>query len=791
MKRLALMSRLSSTPYLVVFLSISFFFVSDGFAQNNYLKGKPIKKIMGFMTWKTQKSCECSTGDCRSGYGVLEFGDNCQHSFSGQFSGGRLVKGKYLWDNGASSYDGQLEKGLPHGSGTMMKVDGTRIVGSFLNGNVNGKATIYHNDGAIEEGYFDESGKLNGQGSYLWTRGKFRNSRFIGNFDGGQFDGFGEMTINVNPNEPASTGVGTDGSECEVEWPYMGNNDRYVGEWENCSFKGYGVYYSKDNDIIKSGFWTRDSDGKLIVQQMEEGEVLAMINQKYRQNYQPQQQSFAMNKAAKISQSEQDIKNRITSELQQSQDSTAPEFTVEASIEEEPDIFGAMETMLNIKWDIDTMEARFQENVLGNYESGSYLFSEASNVQNLLSSIHNAIRNEEISRYIEQTDDIKINIFASSDKTKLRGKKYEGEYGEDLSKEMYEITRQDSNFNFNRIGKAVFVESLKKNNYITDNSTLAYVRARGAQFYFEERVPELRSDITHYRIITKEYKNDIGPAYRKLAIEMKIKLPKTKKDFTPGELIDPVAVKSKIPLGDKNPNAVGIVISNYDYESKKTVSTGLRDGKLMEEYFRRSMGIDNIYYFDNLSTTKLQNFFRRKIHELPLSGKDVYLYISSHGSHMGGKIPVIQGIDAEYEEGLVIDSIYATLGRMEKKINSSTVFFDCCYTLEGKADLVQENVLKPIYACKKLVSLHATSGNISYTYDEKKYSLFTYYLCKGIQEQQGTGQLRILDLYKYVSEQVPLQANKLSDNRHQIPYIFPEAGGEDPLLKRVIVSYKN
>ncbi|MCI4667724.1 MAG: caspase family protein [Bacteroidia bacterium] len=739
-----------------------------------------MKKIQ----WQTKAMCECLSGDCYNKYSKLTFDNGCNSTFEGYLKKGNLIKGKYVWQGGVSTYDGNLKKGIPHGYGKLKQVDGTLIDGNFSEGNVFGKATITHPDGSVERGYFNTGAKLQGKGSYQWTRGQYAGSMYEGDFEQGRFEGFGEMLFNVK--DLMRSGKEPDGKDgCIIVWPALGNNDQYIGEWENCNFSGYGVYYSPSTGQIKSGFWKKVSDEDYDVFELPEDTVIQILNKKYNKRYKTRSKEIDETKKGNIDSGDKELEKQI----QQKRDTIAfpgePSIVTKVKTVEEENIYGDVDEFLQIDWELDSSELKFEKGVINDFPSGVYLLEESKNAKALMRAVNNALRKPEIQPYLSSTDLIRVRIFASADQSRPTIR-YRGEYGDDISG-----TFDKAAGDIDEIGEPAIAKNLKKNTYMRDNNTLAYARAYGAKYYMTERIEVLPLEKTKFRMVTKVFSKDKGSEYRRLSVRFSIRRPK-KIDNTLGKLKDEVSFSDSIPSGTKTKETVGIIISNFDYTSKNSVATGERDGLLVKDYFRRSLGIDKIYYYDNKTTNNLNNLFKRVIPKLPIEGKNLVIYISSHGSKNENGAPVIQGIDAEFEEGLVVDSIYAAMGRLESRINKSFLIFDCCYTVDGKGDVLDEDQVKPIYTTNKMVCLHATKGSISYTYKEKGYSLFTYGFCKGIYENRNQETLDIKNLYGFLKDYIPQKANEINSVYNQNPYIFPEKVEENAseLLEWKIVNYR-
>ena len=366
-----------------------------GQQDKNFIKEKATKRIFGILKWKTSEGiCECTSGNCWNQYSRMIFGDNCQDVYKGEMQKGWPINGEYSWQNGDSWYKGRIKNGIPEdntGKAKMKDYDGTLIEGGFRAGTVYGAAKISYPDGAIEEGKYDASSKLNGKGSYRWTKGRFRGSSYNGNFVDSRFSGYGEMILKVDPKLDNSQVDFYSDDKCVISWPYPSYENRYVGEWENCNFAGIGVYYSETGNVIKSGYWGEDD----FVLNIPEHIVLDSLNKMYGTNHQPRSEEFRKKKEEQEVKVREFISGGLTNIKKSLESDTPGKITVDVEIKDTTSEFGIPEKYLEIEWDIDTIfsqKAEIEKTVYGNYPSGSYLFEEASNVQALLQAIHNSIK---------------------------------------------------------------------------------------------------------------------------------------------------------------------------------------------------------------------------------------------------------------------------------------------------------------------------------------------------------------------------------------------------------------
>jgi uncharacterized caspase-like protein len=87
------------------------------------------------------------------------------------------------------------------------------------------------------------------------------------------------------------------------------------------------------------------------------------------------------------------------------------------------------------------------------------------------------------------------------------------------------------------------------------------------------------------------------------------------------------------------------------------------------------------------------------------------------------------------------------------------------------------NLKSTVVLPKNMTVLSASSGNqTSSTYDEKGHGLFTYFMLKGIKNEEVVkqdGSLAISDLYGYIKPQVERIARKQYNNEQTPQLIGP------------------
>ncbi len=162
----------------------------------------------------------------------------------------------------------------------------------------------------------------------------------------------------------------------------------------------------------------------------------------------------------------------------------------------------------------------------------------------------------------------------------------------------------------------------------------------------------------------------------------------------------------------------------------------------------------------------------------------VFVYYSGHvapDSRTGGAYLVPYDGDPTFieETGYSLKRMYDALGKLPAK--EIIVALDSCFSGAGGRSVLARGArplvmnLNTASPAKNMTVLAASSGEqISSTYDEKGHGLFTYFLLKGIKNEdvvRQDGSLDIPALFDYVKPQVQSIARKKYNNE-QTPQLI-------------------
>jgi len=255
------------------------------------------------------------------------------------------------------------------------------------------------------------------------------------------------------------------------------------------------------------------------------------------------------------------------------------------------------------------------------------------------------------------------------------------------------------------------------------------------------------------------------------------------------------AIKSDVddlPALKANPNksAYAIVIGIEQYRQKlPKADYAVADAKIVSEYLTKVMGYpeENVVLLTNEKALQsdLTKYFEKWLHNNVEKDGTVFIYYSGHGApdpKTGGAYLVPYDGDPSFiaETGYSLKRMYDALGKLPAK--EIVVALDSCFSGAGGRSVIAKgtrplvmNIQDNMALTKNMTILSASSGEqISSTYDEKAHGLFTYFLLKGIKEEniiKPDGSIKMDDLFGYIKPQVERIARKQYNNE-QTPQLI-------------------
>ena len=248
------------------------------------------------------------------------------------------------------------------------------------------------------------------------------------------------------------------------------------------------------------------------------------------------------------------------------------------------------------------------------------------------------------------------------------------------------------------------------------------------------------------------------------------------------------AIKSK-----PNERAYAIVIGIEQYRQKlPKADYAVSDAHLMSEYLTKVMGYpeENVITLINEYATKsdFEKYLERWLWNNVEKDGTVFIYYSGHGApnaKTGDAYLVPYDGDPTFiaETGYPLARLYESLGKLKAK--EIIVALDSCFSGAGGRSVLAKGA-KPLVLTvnmpaiqKNLSVMTASSGDqISSAYEERGHGLFTYFMLKGIKNEEVVkqdGSIAVRDLFNYLKPQVERIARKQYNNEQSPQLIDHEA----------------
>ena len=238
----------------------------------------------------------------------------------------------------------------------------------------------------------------------------------------------------------------------------------------------------------------------------------------------------------------------------------------------------------------------------------------------------------------------------------------------------------------------------------------------------------------------------------------------------------------------KNAYAVVIGIESYRQKLPKA-DYAANDAKLVGEYLTRTLGYpeENVVTLlnDHATNVDLVKYFEKWLPNNVEKGGTVFVYYSGHGApdtKTGTAYLVPYDGDPSFiaETGYSLKRLYDALGKLPAK--EIVVALDSCFSGSGGRSVIAKgmrplvmNLQDKMSLPRNVTVLAASAGEqTSSTYDEKGHGLFTYFLLKGIKNEdvvKPDGSIKLDDLFSYVKPQVERIARRQYNNE-QTPQLI-------------------
>lgn len=240
----------------------------------------------------------------------------------------------------------------------------------------------------------------------------------------------------------------------------------------------------------------------------------------------------------------------------------------------------------------------------------------------------------------------------------------------------------------------------------------------------------------------------------------------------------------------QNNNAYAIVIGIEQYRQKlPKADFAVSDAKLVSEYLSKVMGYleENIVTITNEHAAKsdFEKYFEQWLVNHIEKDSTLFIYYSGHGApnpKTGDAYLVPYDGDPAFiaQTGYPLKKLYDVLGKLPAK--EIIVALDSCFSGGGGRSVIAKG-LRPLVIdlqsnavlSNNMTVLSASSGEqVSSTYDEKGHGLFTYFMLKGIKNEnvlKPDGSIKMKDLFDYIKPQVERIARRQYNNE-QTPQLI-------------------
>jgi len=240
----------------------------------------------------------------------------------------------------------------------------------------------------------------------------------------------------------------------------------------------------------------------------------------------------------------------------------------------------------------------------------------------------------------------------------------------------------------------------------------------------------------------------------------------------------------------QNKNAYAIVIGIENYRQKlPKADFATQDAQLVADYLTKVMGYpeENVITLlnDRALKSDFEKYFEKWLGNNVEKGSTVFVYFSDHGApdpKTGGAYLVPYDGDPSFidQTGYSLKRMYDAFGKLPAK--EIVVALDSCFSGAGGRSVIAKgarplvmNLQSNMALSRNMTILSASSGEqISSTYDEKGHGLFTYFMLKGIKNEdvlKPDGSIKRDDLFGYIKPQVERIARKQFNNE-QTPQLI-------------------
>ena len=208
-------------------------------------------------------------------------------------------------------------------------------------------------------------------------------------------------------------------------------------------------------------------------------------------------------------------------------------------------------------------------------------------------------------------------------------------------------------------------------------------------------------------------------------------------------------IDERVPITQvRAENTFAIIIANENYQHDPMVDYALRDGRTFKTYCQQVLGIpsENIRMCEDATLNNMRSVVNWISNVARVYGGEarVIFYYAGHGvpdDEGNTNLLPVDGTAKDPTTGYSLQSLYTSLGGLDTR--NVCVFLDACFSgkqrnndmlvaargvRRAKEETPQGNMV--VFSASK-------EDETAHSYPEKGHGLFTYFLCKKLQETEG------------------------------------------------------
>ena len=241
-------------------------------------------------------------------------------------------------------------------------------------------------------------------------------------------------------------------------------------------------------------------------------------------------------------------------------------------------------------------------------------------------------------------------------------------------------------------------------------------------------------------------------------------------------------IDQNIPEGVySNDNTFAVIIANENYQRVSPVEFAASDGQTFKEYCNKTLGVPekNIRLVQDATLVNMweQVDWLTGIAKAYKGDAKIIFYYAGHGvpdeSSKDAFLLPVDGNGSNASTGYKLSNLYSRLS--ENPTRSTIVLLDACFSgAERSGDMMvaaRGVAIKAKAEAPKgnMVVFSAAQGDeTAYPYREKGHGLFTYFLCKKLQETRGN--VTLGELASYITDNVGRHA-MIENSKSQTPSV--------------------